>query len=116
VASDFDFDNKTFRIVRNDGPGTEVTTETVFHYRQVGNIVHADYFGGGVQVGKLVGILEGDTIRHSYIQVNLAGEFNAGHSIVEVRRSAEGRLQMIDRWEWESKTGQGLAVFEEIEG
>jgi hypothetical protein len=46
-------DHKTFRIVANDGPGTGVNEETVFHFRQDGDVAHADYFGGGVQVGKL---------------------------------------------------------------
>lgn len=76
----YDFNNKTFRIVRNDGPAAEVTPETIFRFYQIGDIVHADYWGGGVRYGKLIGLLEGDTMRHSYTQINDAGEFHSGHS------------------------------------
>ena len=108
-----EFDGKTFRVVRNDGPGAEVNEATVFYYRQMGNIVLADYTGGGVRAGKLVGVLEGDTIRHGYVQVNHAGEIHSGHSTVEVQRTAVGKLRLVDSWEWESKAGRGLCILEE---
>ena len=106
-------DGKTFRVVRNDGPGVEVNEATIFHYRQTGDIVHADYSGGGVRAGKLVGVLEGVTIRHGYVQVNHAGEIHSGRSTVEVQRTAAGKLRLVDSWEWESKAGRGLCILEE---
>ena len=76
------FDNKIFRVVRNDGPGAEVTTETVFHFHQHDDIIHVDYWGGGVRWGQMLGLVTGDQIRHRYIQINTAGEFHAGHSLI----------------------------------
>ncbi|PDO10499.1 MAG: hypothetical protein BLM47_07180 [Candidatus Reconcilbacillus cellulovorans] len=32
---------------------------TVFHFRQVDDVVHADYSGGKVKMGKLIGLLRG---------------------------------------------------------
>ena len=110
----FDFEGKTFRVVRNDGPGAEVNEATVFHFSQQGDIVHADYFGGGVRVGKLVGVLAGATMRHRYVQVNGEGEFSAGQSTDEVELTPEGKIRLIDSWAWEDGRGRGLCVFEEI--
>lgn len=109
-----DFDGKTFRVVRNDGPGAEVNEATVFHFRQQGDIVHADYFGGGVQVGKLVGTLAGSTMRHRYVQVNGQGEFSAGQSTDQIEFTPEGKMRIIDSWTWEDGRGRGLCVFEEV--
>jgi hypothetical protein len=112
-----DFEGKTFRVVRNDGPDAEVTTETIFHFRRREsdgiNIVHADYFGGQVRYGKLLGILEGSQMRHSYLQVNLKGEFHSGQSTDEVRLTPEGKIQLIDSWQWKSREGKGLCILEE---
>jgi hypothetical protein len=112
------FDNKTFRVVRNDGPDAEVTTETVFHFHQHESdgvvIIHADYFGGRVRYGKLVGVLKGDTMRHSYVQMNLNGEFHSGESTDEVRFTPEGKIQLIDSWQWTTREGKGLCIMEEV--
>lgn len=110
----FDFNNKTFKVIRNDGPGAEVTTETVFRFRQQGNIVHADYEGGLVRYGKLLGVLDGDKLNHRYIQVNLNGEFNSGHASDEVKLTPQGKIQLIDSWQWESQAGQGFCIMEEV--
>ncbi len=116
--SGFDFNGKTFRVVRNDGPGAEVTTATRFHFRQFEQdgrfIVHADYEGGEVAFGKLVGVLNGSELRHSYVQVNRRGEFHRGNSTNEISRTAAGKLQLIDRWRWETKEGSGLCILEEV--
>lgn len=109
---------RTFRVLRNDGPGAEVTTDTVFHFRQEDvhgkTIVHADYRGGGVVMGKLVGVLEGHKMRHSYVQVNRQGELQRGSSTDEIELTPEGKLRLIDRWQWETQEGSGLCILEEI--
>jgi hypothetical protein len=60
-----------------------------------------------------VGVVEGDTIQHAYVQVSLAGELQSGHGTVQIRRSAEGRVQLVDEWEWQSKEGRGICIMEE---
>lgn len=112
----FDLDGKTFRVVRNDGPGAAVTTETVFRFRQEGEIVHAEYEGGGVRLGRLVGLLDGNAIRHAYVQVNTAGELQSGHGTDTLRRAEEGRIEIVDSWQWESRDGQGECVMRETSG
>jgi hypothetical protein len=113
-----DFNNKTFRVIRNDGPDAEVTTDTVFHFRQQEcdgqTIVHADYSGGSVVFGKLLGLLEGNTMRHSYVQLNRKGEFHRGQSTDEVRITPAGKIQLIDSWKWETRDGSGICIMEEI--
>jgi hypothetical protein len=112
VRGVFNLDGKVFRIVSNDGPGAEVNEQTVFHFRQEGDVAHADYFGGGVRAGKLLGIEA--TMVHRYIQVNQQGAFQAGRSEVAIERTPEGKLRLIDSWTWENGRGSGRCIFEEI--
>jgi len=111
---EFDLDNRTFRVIQNDGPGAEVDEDTVFYFRQQEDVVQAEYFGGGVRLGTLVGILERNSVRHCYSQVNQAGELQIGRAQAELRPSTEGRLQMVNQWEWEDSAIHGLCVLEEF--
>jgi hypothetical protein len=104
-------DDKTFRVVRNDGPGAEVNAETVFRYRQTGDLVEADYRGGRVALGRLVGVLVEDRLEQAYVQVNTVGEIRSGRSTIRVAVEA-GRIRLIDEWEWDAG-GRGSCVLEE---
>lgn len=104
-------DGKTFRVVRNDGPDAEVNAETVFEYRQHGNVVEGAYRGGRVRAGRLVGVLEGDVLRQAYVQVNDAGELRSGKSTIAVRRDGD-RVRLVDEWRWDAG-GSGTCVLEE---
>lgn len=109
----FNLDGKSFCVTRNDGPGAAVTTETRFHFRQEGDVIVAEYAGGGVRLGRLVGLLDGATMRHRYVQVNSAGELQSGQSSDELRWLPDGRIQLIDSWQWESQAGRGFCIMEE---
>ena len=110
----FNLEGKTFRVLRNDGPGADVTTDTRFHFHQQGDIVHAEYSGGRVKLGKLLGLLEGGVMRHHYLQINDRNEFHSGRSNDEIRLTAQGKIQLVDTWKWESKQGSGVCILEEI--
>jgi hypothetical protein len=113
----FHFHDKTFRVVRNEGPSAEVTTDTTFHFTQRAEggleIVEAQYSGGGVLWGRMLGVLEEDKMRHAYVQVNYKGEFSSGQSIDEISMLPNGKIQLVDRWEWKTREGQGVCIFEE---
>ena len=110
----FNFHNKTFRVVSNDGLGAEVNEATTFFFRPEGELVYADYAGGGVRLGRLVGLIEGQRLHHSYVQVNQRNEIQTGRAEVEVHLTPEGKLQLVDAWQWESQDGRGECVMEEI--
>ena len=106
-----DLHEKTFRVVRNDGPGAEVNGETVFLYRQQGDVVEAEYRGGKVRAGRLVGVLEGDVLRQAYVQVNDRGELRSGRSTIAVQ-VIDGRIRLVDEWRWDHG-GSGSCILEE---
>ncbi|MGX1639919.1 MULTISPECIES: DUF3129 domain-containing protein [Sphingobacterium] len=96
------YHNKSFRTVSNSENG-ETSSETIFHYKQIGNIVFADYQGGNIKYGHLLGIVsEYGTIEMTYHQVNSSGALMTGkcESIPEILDN--GKIRLHENWEWTS--------------
>lgn len=94
--------------------GGEVGPETVFEYHEADGVVWAEYSGGDVRRGFLVGIRDGDVIRFRYAQLNVAGETSTGRCVSQIGLTEDGRLRLAETWAWESKDGSGTSVVEEV--
>lgn len=116
MAQSIDYHKKTFRPVTNAANG-EVSSETVFHYQQTGNIVIANYSGGGILLGHLVALMDAEgCLDMRYHQVNTRGELQTGicHSVPEVL--PDGRIRLHETWQWTSgDLSSGQSVVEESE-
>ena len=53
------YDNKIFRPISNTDNG-ETSSETIFIYKQVGNILTSEYTGGKILKGHLIGLVNKD--------------------------------------------------------
>ena len=113
-SNKYNIHKKNFKVVKNDGIDVEVNTETIFHFYQNDELIYAEYNGGKVKYGEIFGIIENETIYFYYSQENLVGEKNQGSSKDEIKMLENDKLQLIDKWEWKSKSGQGLCILEEI--
>ena len=72
------YHNRRFRPVQNTANG-ETTEETIFHYRQEGNIVTSEYSGGQIVKGSLIALVaENGELDMRYQQVNRKGELMTG--------------------------------------
>jgi GNAT superfamily N-acetyltransferase len=110
----YDFHKKQFSVITNDGIDVEVNTNTVFNFFQNGELIYAEYKGGKVKYGEIFGLIENDTAHFYYSQVNVEGGKNKGSSRGEIKILENNKLQLIDRWEWKNKNGQGLCIMEEV--
>ena len=110
------YNNKQFRPITNAENG-ETSLETVFLYRQNGDILTASYKGGKIATGHLLGkVDEFGNIEMRYHQINTAGELMTGfcHSKPEIL--ADGRLRLHETWQWTSgDCSKGKSILEEIE-
>ncbi len=108
------YHNKTFRPISNTENG-ETSNETLFLYKQVGNILTAEYSGGKISKGHLIGIVdENGNIDMRYHQVNDMGELMTGicKSIPEIL--ASGKIRLQETWEWTSgDQSKGQSIIEE---
>lgn len=111
------YHNKRFRPVASTENG-EVSGDTIFHYRQNGNIVTAEYAGGSIVRGHLIALVDDNgCLDMHYHQVNDKGELHTGicHSTPEIL--SDGRIRLHETWQWTSGDGSsGTSIVEEVAG
>lgn len=104
------FQDKRMRAIQT-APNGVVNQETVFAFRQFNRRVLASYAGGQVRRGMLVGGFAEGKLRFSYAQEDLQGIVQGGSSECEIRCLADGRLQLLEYFDWQG--GKGLNIIEE---
>lgn len=109
------YNNKRFRPVSGSS-NAEVTSKTVFHYRQTGNVLTCAYEGEQIVAGHLIGIVDPEgNIDMRYHQVNIHGQLMTGicHSRPEILPN--GKIRLHESWQWTSGDGsKGHSVLEEL--
>lgn len=101
----FNFNNKTFSLLENSEKGT-VNSATLFHYKQEGDLVTADYSGGSVVYGKIIAIHKGDTLDMLYQCLTTENELKAGKALAKVITTTTGKIKLKLNWEWLDKKGE----------
>lgn len=109
------YNNKKFCPISNSD-NSETSEATIFEYCQDGNILSADYHGGKIVRGHLIGLVDEDgNINMRYHQVNTSGDIMTGkcYSIPEVMEN--GKIRLHESWEWTSGDfSKGKSIIEEI--
>lgn len=110
------YHNKKFRPVSNT-PNGETSEETIFHYKQEGNILTCSYSGGQIKSGQLIGLVDPEgNIDVRYHQINTKGELMTGicQSTPEILN--DGRIRLHERWHWTSgDCSEGNSILEEMD-
>ncbi len=109
-----DYHNKIFRPVSNTANG-ETSSETVFLYQQVGQILTCTYTGGQIVKGQLIGLVDEEgKIEMRYHQVNTKGELMTGICFSEPEILPNGKIRLHETWKWTSGDESiGQSVLEE---
>jgi len=100
-----DFNNKTFLLLENSSEG-KVNSETVFEYRQDGDLVTADYSGGGIRYGKIIAQLKKPELYMRYQCLTTANELKAGKAIAQIALTEECKIKLRLEWEWLDESGK----------
>ncbi|NJC63708.1 hypothetical protein HC028_04175 [Planosporangium flavigriseum] len=106
-------DGKTFASISNTASG-EVDGATRFRYRQDGETIWADYGGGAIVRGYLVGTRTLDRLDFRYVHLNTSGETASGRCTSRMVVLPDGRVRMHEAWSWESRQGSGESLIEEV--
>lgn len=109
------YNNKRFRVVKNSENG-ETTTETIFEYKQHGNILTSAYSGGQIVSGHLIGkVADNGKIEMRYHQINANGEFMTGICNSKPEFIEDGKIRLYEKWQWTSgDKSSGTSILEEI--
>ena len=108
------YDNKKFRPIQNTQNG-ETSEETIFEYKQNGNILTSEYSGGKIQKGHLLGLVDDNgAIEMRYHQVNDNGQLMTGICFSKPEILANGKIRLHETWQWTSgDKSKGKSILEE---
>lgn len=106
-------DGLVFVPVADQAPG-QVGRQTRFEYHEEGERIWAEYAGGDVARGYLVGTRAGDTLDFRYVQLRSDATTASGHCTSLVTELPDGRLRLEETWSWESHPGSGTSVVEQL--
>jgi hypothetical protein len=95
--------------------GGDVSADTLFNFAQDGNTVSAQYAGGTVRLGHLIGTLAAGKLSFRYVQVDHKGRVDNGSSICDISLLPGDRVRLREHFQWESRDGSGTNVLEEID-
>ncbi|MFF4013699.1 hypothetical protein [Streptomyces sp. NPDC001843] len=99
--------------VADQAPG-QVGTRTRFSYHEKDGEIWAEYAGGDVVRGYLVGTREGDRLDFRYVQLKRDGTTSSGRCASTVAELPDGRVRLEEAWAWESQSGAGTSVVEQV--
>ena len=110
-----DYNNKKFRPVENSENG-ETTGDTIFEYKQKGNILTSEYQGGQIVKGHLIGLVDKNgNIEMRYHQVNTKGELTTGICFSKPELTTAGKIRLYEDWKWTSgDQSSGQSILEEV--
>ncbi|MBL7951232.1 MAG: n-acetylglutamate synthase [Flavobacteriales bacterium] len=110
-----DYNDRRFRPVQNTENG-ETSDETVFHYRQVGEVVTSTYAGGRIRHGHLIALVdENGALDMRYHQVNDLGQLMTGICTSVPELLPDGRVRLHETWRWTSgDRSAGSSILEEF--
>ncbi|WP_339227391.1 n-acetylglutamate synthase [Oceanobacillus sp. FSL K6-2867] len=108
------YDGRQFVSIENTVNG-EVSTKTIFEYKQEDNILSATYRGGEIIKGILIGIVKEDGCLHfKYNHVNTKGLIRGGECYSTPEILTDGRIRLHESWKW-SDESEGKSIVVEME-
>lgn len=109
---EFSLEDKYFTAIENSESG-EVSGDTVFSYHQKGNAIWAEYSGGSIVKGFLLGTMdENHNLHFTYQHINTEGEIKSG-ACDSKPRFENGKLRFYESWKW-TNGEEGTSIIEEI--
>ena len=93
------FNNKRFSLIMNS-KNDEVDSETIFEYKQKGDLVTAAYYGGTIKYGKIIAVYRDNILDMLYQCVTTTNELIAGKAIADILITSKNKVKLKLHWHW----------------
>ncbi|MEC1525388.1 n-acetylglutamate synthase [Neobacillus niacini] len=109
------YNGRKFVSIENTDNG-EVSSQTIFQYKQEGSIISATYSGGEIIQGTLIGlVMENGSLEFRYNHVNSKDELRGGKCISTPTILPDGRIRLYEKWKWhDAEATEGSSIIEEM--
>ncbi|MBN8568674.1 MAG: hypothetical protein J0M18_03500 [Ignavibacteria bacterium] len=110
----FSLQNIKMNVVESASNGV-VDKDTIFVFHQTDKCITANYSGGKIEKGFLVGTIDNDNLNFSYCQLQTDGVLDYGLSACKLSVGKDEKLIMREFFEWKSRPGEfGTNIFQEV--
>ena len=111
----FNYDGKIF-VPKINSENGEVDNQTIFKYHQNESIVWAEYIGGDIIKGNLLGTVSEEGVLDFYYQhINKHGQQRIGKCYSMPRVLENGKLELHEEWQWlNGDKSRGSSVITEL--
>ena len=92
----------------------QITSATLFTFAESSSVVSARYAGGRVVLGYLIGKRTSGGVEFSYVQTDTTGHIDSGQSRCNLAILPDGRLRLVEHFQWASRDGEGVNVLDEV--
>lgn len=96
---EINLEGKIFTLLKNSTTG-EADESTIFEYNQDEELVTAEYKGGNIRYGKVIGKITGDELEMIYQCITNKGELKCGKSKGVVKFTEKGKMKLEFEWGW----------------
>ena len=109
------YNGKKFKPISNTS-NSETSSDTIFEYRQKGQLLTAEYSGGAIKYGHLIGLVdEMGNIDMRYHQLNQNDELMTGLCRSTPEILPNGKIRLHEKWKWTSgDQSEGESIIEEL--
>lgn len=100
IETDINYHGKCFvpKIHTENGEADE---QTIFVYYQNGNIVWAEYGGGNIERGTLIGtVAQNGELVFNYQHINVNEQIRIGRCKSTPRILDNGKIELVEEWQW----------------
>lgn len=96
-------DEKLFKVKANSETG-EVSGDTLFYYHQLDDVIWAEYKGGSIVKGFLIGkVVDNERLEFTYQHVNTDKEQMTGICTSYPKQLPTGEISIHEEWQWTCK-------------
>ena len=100
ISGTLSLDGRRFVGLHNSPTG-EIGPDTIFVYHEKNDVVWAEYSGGAVLRGMLLGKrTSANTLEFVYHQINRTMTLMTGQNVTRLEILPDGRIQMYENWQW----------------
>ena len=114
MKNNFTLDQKSFKALDNSSGVS--SSETIFTYRQEGNLITGEYEGGEIVFGNIVGkFIPPQTVELLFQCKTKSNVLLSGKSEGIIQKNSNGKLNISFKWQWLSGVdGSGNSYHEEV--
>ncbi|WP_371785701.1 hypothetical protein [Streptosporangium subroseum] len=108
--------DRRFVMVSSTASAVDPDGPTEFAYRESGGIIWGDYTGDTVVHGRFVGTRDSDRIELTYVHLTKNGGRAGGQSSSRIETLPDGRLNLVEEFQFAGDDTAHVSVCTEIRG